>query len=151
MQDAKVHSDMSNNRSLDQTQRGADNLPRPYAIGINCTKVDKLRNLIHEFEHSAEQSGLELPHLVVYPDGAAGLVYDTLLQEWVADAKAEILDGPGVQKAWHAEVADIVTEVRQRNAWKGILVGGCCRVGQMQIAQLRKALPCQLLVIDIKA
>jgi homocysteine S-methyltransferase len=61
----------------------------PYAIGLNCTKVGKVESLILEFEAAVKQvlksnlkSSLELPALVLYPDGTMGEVYNTTTKEW---------------------------------------------------------------------
>jgi homocysteine S-methyltransferase len=60
--------------------------PAPLAIGMNCTKVWKLRSLIRDFE-AAIQAGVDAgrwtwPALVMYPDGAQNLVYNTTTHEW---------------------------------------------------------------------
>ena len=59
----------------------------PMGVGINCTKVGKVEELIEEFER--EVGGLvetgevvEWPSLVVYPDGTNGEVYNTTTKEW---------------------------------------------------------------------
>ena len=67
----------------DTSKPGSRSGPRPYAIGFNCCKVYRLRSLIHEFENAAKKLGLKLPHLVMYPDGATDLVYDTFAQQWI--------------------------------------------------------------------
>jgi homocysteine S-methyltransferase len=115
---------------------------RPFAIGINCTKVHKLNELIQTFEATSKERSLALPHLVIYPDGALGLIYDTVTQTWVA--ATETSDGEDKdasrRKGWHEELADIVREVHGRGAWKGILVGGCCKTTPAHIAKLRQSL-----------
>jgi homocysteine S-methyltransferase len=61
----------------------------PYAIGLNCTKVGKVKGLILEFEEAVEQvlrltskSSSDSPALVLYPDGTMGEVYNTTTKEW---------------------------------------------------------------------
>ena len=120
--------------------RRLQDLPVPYAIGINCTKVHKLRDLIRRFEIGAEQSGLRLPRLVIYPDGASGLVYNTSTQQWLADTNAEGDRTSTLRREWHEEVGEIVRDVRERNLWQGILAGGCCKTTPSHIAELRKVL-----------
>lgn len=70
----------------------------PFGIGINCTKVSKLRGLILEFEDAIEKSmdrgeidRKGWPWLVIYPDGAGGLVYNTSTQIW--DVKSSLDNG----------------------------------------------------------
>ena len=106
--------------------------PVPYAIGINCTKTYKLQNLVKEFEKAIDTLNLSLPHLVIYPDGAGGLVYDTSSQKW-----ARLPDGPP-RKSWDEEMYEIINEVQERGRWKGVLVGGCCKTTPGHIAKLRK-------------
>jgi homocysteine S-methyltransferase len=112
---------------------------RPFAIGINCTKVYKLRDLIQIFESASKEQNLVLPRLVIYPDGASGLIYDPVTQKWVRKAESDA-DDTSKRRDWHEEVADIVRQVRDRGAWKGILVGGCCKTRPGHIAALMKSL-----------
>jgi homocysteine S-methyltransferase len=97
----------------------------PFAIGINCTKVHKMAGLIRQFEDAA----IELPRLVIYPDGAGEQVYDTTTQKWVGDVGS---------RSWEEEVFQIVKEVQDRGRWKGILVGGCCKTTPKHISRLKK-------------
>lgn len=48
----------------------------PFAIGINCTKLHKISNLIQSFEKAIETAGYSFPRLVLYPDGASHQRYD---------------------------------------------------------------------------
>ncbi|KIW85322.1 hypothetical protein Z517_00712 [Fonsecaea pedrosoi CBS 271.37] len=100
----------------------------PYAIGINCTKVSRIRDLIKRFEYAANAHALELPRLIIYPDGAGGKVYDTGLQQWVGNDKGQL--------PWDQQVYGIITEVKERNKWKGIIVGGCCKTTPGDIQKL---------------
>ena len=102
----------------------------PFAIGINCTKIYKVAGLIERFEDAAQSQGLALPCLVVYPDGAGDKVYDTVTQQWIGDGSA--------QPPWDEQMIDIVRQVRTRARWRGMIVGGCCKISPGQIAQLRR-------------
>ena len=115
-------------------------LSTPWAVGVNCTKLQKVQGLVKEFEDVAGKHGWELPHLVVYPDGASNLVYDTTQQKW-AEVKAN-----ASAARWHESLADIVGGVVQRDLWKGVLVGGCCKTGPSHIKELKAALSSQGLV-----
>ncbi|EXJ85880.1 hypothetical protein A1O1_06249 [Capronia coronata CBS 617.96] len=105
---------------------------RPFAIGLNCTKIYKVAGLVRGFEDAARSLSMELPRLVLYPDGAGRKVYDTQLQRWVGD---DIDSRP-----WDEQMLEIVSEARQRGAWKGIIVGGCCKTTPGHIANLRRRL-----------
>ncbi len=104
----------------------------PYAIGINCTKVNKLPSLIRSFETAALEQDLNLPRLIIYPDGAGKKVYDTTSQQWVG--------ANGEQLPWEQQVYDIVREVQVRRKWRGIIVGGCCKTTPKHIKKLKEKL-----------
>lgn len=104
----------------------------PFAIGINCTKVHKISNLIAAFDKAAISQGFDVPRLVLYPDGAGGKVYDTKLQQWIGDDQDEA--------PWDKQVFDIVSDVWKRSAWKGIIVGGCCKTSPGHIEKLKRRL-----------
>jgi len=104
----------------------------PFAIGLNCTKVHKMAKLVQRFEQAAKSLSLELPRLVIYPDGAGRKIYNTTLQQWVGE--------DGDQRAWDQQVFDIVKGVIDRGNWKGILVGGCCKTRPVHIKKLRERL-----------
>lgn len=113
----------------------------PWGIGVNCTKVGKLRGLVREFEDAVGglvakgRAQSEWPWLVLYPDGAQGLVYNTSTQTLEAkegEKRAE------KRRAWDEEVFGIVLEISERRQWEGILVGGCCKTSPEDIGNLRK-------------
>jgi homocysteine S-methyltransferase len=104
--------------------------PTPMGIGMNCTKVQKLRSLVKHFEDAAGSVDLQLPHLVIYPDGANDLTYDTTSQKWMPG------NNPTVVRKWDEEMFDIVQEVENRDKWAGIIVGGCCKTKSQHIARL---------------
>ena len=112
----------------------------PWGIGINCTKVRKLRDLVTELEDGIERLvkkgkvEAEWPWLVIYPDGAEGLVYNSSTRTW--EAKPDEIP-IGVEKGWDEQVFNIAMEIRRRARWKGILVGGCCKTTPGDISKLR--------------
>lgn len=64
-----------------------ENAAMPFAIGINCTKIGKVAQLLREYEASVKRmiEAGELNHspaLVLYPDGTKGEVYNTTTHEW---------------------------------------------------------------------
>ncbi len=106
--------------------------PTPMGIGINCTKVSKSRSLIQKLENAAASMQIQLPHLVLYPDGASNMIYDTTTQLWVSTKNA------AGAREWEEEMLDIVHEVQERDKWAGIIVGGCCKTRPQNIARLSK-------------
>lgn len=119
-------------------------LSKPWGVGINCTKVNKLEGLIDQFEsavakiqeeqESEKKSADELqrPWLVLYPDGATNLVYNTSTQKWESKDGAAIGD-----RRWDEDVCQIVRKTQERGFWSGILVGGCCKTSPEDISSLR--------------
>lgn len=106
--------------------------PLPMGIGINCTKVSRLRSLISKFENAVDSMQMPLPHLMMYPDGANESVYDATSQKWIPQKDAATFP------EWDEEVFDILQEVQQRDKWAGIIVGGCCKTRPQNIAQLKR-------------
>ena len=109
----------------------------PMGIGINCTRVGKLKGLVREFEEAVVKllgngEVQEAPALVVYPDGTMGEVYNTTTKVWEKGAVVEDIG------SWHDAVYEIVCEARERGVWKEIFVGGCCKTTPDSIANLRK-------------
>ncbi|KAL2423338.1 hypothetical protein ABEF95_006704 [Exophiala dermatitidis] len=105
---------------------------KPFAIGLNCTKIHKIPGLIRRFEEAAQSLSIKLPRLVIYPDGAGTKVYDTRLQQWVGEDQ----DG----KPWDQQIFEIVSDVQTRGVWDGVIVGGCCKTTPEHIQKLRKRL-----------
>lgn len=114
-------------------------LERPWGIGINCTKVSKVRKLLLKFEAAVKNmlnDDEDWPALLLYPDGTKkGEYYDTALKEWVVDESAPVTTQ--AEKAWYKELRDIVEETSNRAPWRAVVVGGCCRTGPDEIERLR--------------
>lgn len=113
-----------------------DGKPIPMGIGINCTRVGKLKGLVKEFEDAVVKmikDGLvgEAPALVIYPDGTMGEVYNTTTKVW---EKGAVVENVG---SWHDTVFDIVSVARERGVWREIFVGGCCKTTPDDIKHLR--------------
>lgn len=106
----------------------------PFAIGFNCTKVSKAAHLIQQFESAIEELKLPFPRLVLYPDGAHDLVYNTTLQTW------ENLDASGSVQPWHELMLDVIQDVQSRGRWSGIIAGGCCKTTPAHIRALKDGL-----------
>ncbi|PQE12569.1 homocysteine S-methyltransferase protein [Rutstroemia sp. NJR-2017a BBW] len=114
----------------------------PWGIGLNCTKVEKVENLVLEFEKEVKKlldSGeiAEWPALVIYPDGTArGEVYNTTTKVWEVKERGDE-KGDGQKRSWDEEMEVIVRRARERRFWREILVGGCCKTTPVEIEKLR--------------
>ncbi|KAK3694438.1 Homocysteine S-methyltransferase [Podospora appendiculata] len=112
----------------------------PWGIGINCTKVGKLASLVARFEKAVNglvQLGAlaAWPSLVLYPDGTNGEVYNTATKAW------ELPDGQKAPETpWEVELANVVEVTNKSGRWRSIVVGGCCKTSDSDIARLRKVL-----------
>lgn len=116
-------------------------LPRPWGIGVNCTKVSRLGGIIQEWEREMGQilsPSVEWPAMVLYPDGTKkNERYDTTRQEWVMEGNSA-----DESETWEKRVAAVVKGVSESvgkttSRWKGAVVGGCCRTGPKEIGGLR--------------
>lgn len=119
---------------LDSTIPG----PRPWGIGINCTKVHRLEPLIQEYEAAVSKvlGDKEWPALVLYPDGTNGEVYNTTTKTW--DMPEGTTGENGL--AWEEVLATAVEGAQSRGKWKTIVVGGCCMASPEHIKRLRSRL-----------
>lgn len=112
--------------------------PSPWGVGINCTKVWKLKSLISKYETQIssmiEQKELaEWPALVLYPDGTNGEVYNTTTKKW---EKPSTVQGEH-RISWEQQLADVLSDVKSRNLWKTVVVGGCCMADFRAISNLK--------------
>lgn len=118
-------------------------LPRPWGIGVNCTRVgnlgsivdimlDELRKLIEQGQFVDEWHTISgRPWLVLYPDGTQGEEYDPATKEWVQKRTEE--NG----RPWDEVYWDAMKKVKPGD-WEGAILGGCCRAGPEHIAALRR-------------
>ncbi|KAI0392895.1 Homocysteine S-methyltransferase [Xylariaceae sp. FL0594] len=108
----------------------------PWGIGINCTKIAHLSDLVAAFEKSVrdlqERGQLaSWPSLLLYPDGTNGEVYDTTTKSW------RLPISPAKETSWEEQLADIVSQAQSRGCWQSIIAGGCCKATHADIARLR--------------
>ncbi|KJZ74854.1 hypothetical protein HIM_05763 [Hirsutella minnesotensis 3608] len=113
---------------------------RPWGIGINCTKVDRLGALVRRYEAAVRRmlrEGIldEWPALVLYPDGTNGEVFDAVTQTWVLPAG----EAGRPRIPWERQLADVVWAA-EKQGWRQVVVGGCCMAGVDDIARLRRLL-----------
>jgi homocysteine S-methyltransferase len=103
----------------------------PNGIGLNCTSMEYLPELLVAFEVTSlkmQHHGLPRPWLVLYPN--RGDAYDSFNKIWRES---------GTKDTWGDSLARIVKNL-STEAWAGILVGGCCRVSPREIEMLTKIL-----------
>lgn len=121
----------------------------PWAIGVNCTALSKAAKVVEKMEQvvtalassgkwrnewsSSLPDAVDRPWLVLYPDGAQGLRYDTTLQQWIADSSRDA----NVNDSWASAIWKIASQIRARGHWAGIVLGGCCKTGPHDISELR--------------
>ena len=114
----------------------------PWGVGINCTEVEKIRPLVRAYEEGIKDliaqndlTELDWPWLVLCPDGAEGLVYNTSTQTWDETVG---YDKVAQKESWDQKVFEMVMEIQGENKWKGVIVGGCCKVSPAHIGRLRR-------------
>ncbi|EIN11237.1 Homocysteine S-methyltransferase, partial [Punctularia strigosozonata HHB-11173 SS5] len=110
----------------------------PTAIGINCTPVTHLRDLLRRLQlavaRPVDGADARKPWLVLYPNG--GDVYDPQTQTWrtTEGSKGQI---------WARDVLGVLEDVLDEDAWAGVVVGGCCKTGFEEIAAISAGLQAQ--------
>lgn len=115
--------------------------PLPWGIGINCTKIERIRPIIAQYEAAVEQLIQEgevpaWPALVLYPDGTNGEVYNTTSQQW----EKPVAENDIHRIPWEAQLASYVQEIKSTQKWKEIVVGGCCMADFHAISKLKELL-----------
>lgn len=125
-------------------------LELPDGLGINCTKMRYLPELVKDFTIALKdmlptaQEGKERT-LVLYPDG--GLVYDPVTKTWHQDGNSPTNidnsdeDKSGSENAgeiWASQLAEIAQDALSSDskAWNGAVLGGCCKASPAYIAAL---------------
>ncbi|PLB37533.1 homocysteine S-methyltransferase family protein [Aspergillus candidus] len=124
-----------------------ESLPRPWGIGINCTRLDHIRRIVSVMQLELAQmatAGGEFvdqwlsrsgrPWLVLYPDGTQGERYDPATKAWIAPGSES--DKEIVARPWSEQVGDVAHDLMNAH-WEGLIIGGCCRTGPRQIEELR--------------
>lgn len=112
----------------------------PDAFGINCTAmldvadaVAAAGDALAEMSATRVSSGRR-PWLVLKPNG--GQTYDMDTRKWGWQGGETRLQGD----EWARQLSDIVRSADVKGVWGGILVGGCCKVGEEELRLLSKAL-----------
>lgn len=93
-------------------------LATPGGIGINCTAVKYLQELLDQFKQACGRTigeGNEWPWLIIKPNGESGT-------------------GEG----WADSMKTLLEKV-QGQGWSGMVVGGCCKAGPDDVGRLASA------------
>jgi len=104
----------------------------PWGLGINCTDPRSLATLLHQMTDAVEdicQNGT-IPWLVVYPN--RGDVYDVSNKTW----SSKVAHETGAE--WAKRLYEAVHPVMERDVWRGLIAGGCCKTGPPEISALAK-------------
>ncbi|KAK6855547.1 hypothetical protein PG995_007698 [Apiospora arundinis] len=117
---------------------------KPWGIGINCTKINKLPKLINYYDETVQSmlafsELVTTPCLLLYPDGTKGEVYNTTTKKWEKkndDTHATNHEGP-----WAKELAKIVRASQDQGIFRSYVVGGCCKASVADISELRQEFP----------
>ena len=133
--------------SPDAIVRSLASMPdRPDGIGINCTKMRYLSDIVMEMTQALSDTSRETayrPLLALYPDG--GLVYDTTSRTWSAPHKGVASDlVQDAAQVWadqllqvgHSAQAGSTTDAK--SPWSRLLLGGCCKAGPDYIEALSR-------------
>ncbi|KAI0175498.1 Homocysteine S-methyltransferase [Hypoxylon sp. FL1284] len=112
----------------------------PDGIGINCTKVAKLPQLIRMYGSAVNRlvsTGQlkQQPTLILCPDGTKGEVYDTTTKTWRVPAGQQAPTLP-----WEEQLEHAVSLARSQRCWRTIHVGGCCKADYRDLTRLRAIL-----------
>ncbi|KAI6781943.1 homocysteine S-methyltransferase [Emericellopsis cladophorae] len=115
--------------------------PLPWGIGINCTKVWKLKGIVEVYgsvirELIGQGKLDEWPALVLYPDGTNGEVYNTETQTWEVPSGIET----GGRESWEEQLKSVVRDAIAGGEWRCVVVGGCCMASAEDIQRLRAVL-----------
>jgi homocysteine S-methyltransferase len=114
----------------------------PDAFGINCTAAAHVASAVTAASDAlaarSSVGGNEQPWLVLKPNG--GQTYDMDARKWGWYGGETRLQGD----EWAKQLGDIVHSAVAKSVWGGILVGGCCKVGEEELRLLSKALQPEL-------
>ena len=111
----------------------------PDAFGINCTAMVDVADVVATAGDtlagtSATRINGGRPWLVLKPNG--GQTYNMDTREWGWQGGETRLQGD----EWARQLSEIVRSADVKGVWGGILVGGCCKVGEEELRLLSKAL-----------
>jgi homocysteine S-methyltransferase len=129
-----------------------ESLATPQGIGINCTRLEFLPELVAEFQAAlvggdsdTDFSSEHRPQrwLVLYPNG--GDVYDPISRSWIIPGSLGSSPAPKWSEQFLHVLRDsmLVPKLSDSDlhpSWAGVIVGGCCRVGAEDIEALKKML-----------
>ena len=112
----------------------------PDAFGINCTAVAHVARTIAAMTVDLGETGASyhvggrMPWLVLKPN--VGHTYDMNTRKWGWHGGELSSQG----EEWARQLGDIVRTEADKGVWGGILVGGCCKAGDVELRALAKVL-----------
>ena len=112
----------------------------PDAFGVNCTAVAHIARTIAAVSVALGQNsaachvGGRMPWLVLKPN--IGHTYDMNTRKWSWHGGELSSQG----EEWARQLGDIVRTEADKGVWGGILVGGCCKAGDVELRALAKVL-----------
>ncbi|THH14907.1 hypothetical protein EW146_g5495 [Bondarzewia mesenterica] len=121
--------------SGDVTHLAVDRTIAPDGLGINCTSMEHLADILKETDSAVAKikNGKTKPWLAVYPNG--GEKYDSISRTWI-----QARDPQAQRDDWAKGLASLIKESRGRGVWDGFIVGGCCKTGPEEIKSLSQYL-----------
>ena len=112
----------------------------PDAFGVNCTSVAHVARTITAVSVALGETGAAChvgarkPWLVLKPN--IGHTYDMDTRKWGWYGGESSSQG----EEWAEQLGDIVRTATNKGGWGGILVGGCCKAGDVELRALAKVL-----------
>ncbi|WVQ75827.1 hypothetical protein IAR50_005460 [Cryptococcus sp. DSM 104548] len=116
--------------------------PIPCGVGVNCTNPSYLPTILQGLTSSviALPMPVKKPWLVFYPDG--GQVYDVVSRTWTVAPSS-----PANAQEWAERIGglairygNVLTDDQSDRAWRGVIVGGCCKSSFDEIRALRRVI-----------
>ncbi|KAF7797989.1 hypothetical protein EIP86_009196 [Pleurotus ostreatoroseus] len=103
----------------------------PDGVGLNCTPLENIAARLQDMTVYLQQRSLPRPWLIVYPNGGD---WDVSAHDWATAGRSRALEG----EAWARGLREAVQPALDSRVWRGIILGGCCKIGPREIAGLAK-------------
>ncbi|KAI0077163.1 Homocysteine S-methyltransferase [Panus rudis PR-1116 ss-1] len=121
--------------------RIGEDVIRPDGVGINCTRVEYLPDILRSVDpHLPASSASHKTFLCLYPNG--GDTWEPVTKTWIPRSQTQAgtsADGEKTRtKSWAEQfgeiVLDVVKDIDKR--WSGVIAGGCCKTLPDDIREL---------------
>lgn len=113
----------------------ADGLNVPGGIGVNCTNIKFIPNIIDGYNQGVQNLGLknsDAPWLIACPNG--GVSFDSKAKIWMQVSPE---DQKELENRWAETLAVGVKSIQETRNFGGLLVGGCCKTTPEHIKLLK--------------